>query len=138
MAKDFAEWYKRKVASDPTYKASVAARQAALYHKNQRTRPGFEAAKKRVYRFNTRTRVLEHYSGGPAKCACCGENHRQFLTIDHINGGGGAHRKALNLRGHGFYEWLVRENFPKDFRVLCYNCNSGRKVGLCPHESDRP
>jgi hypothetical protein len=31
---------------------------------------------------------------GILKCVCCGETERDFLTLDHINGGGGQHRVA--------------------------------------------
>lgn len=76
---------------------------------------------------------------GGAICACknCPErlNPRvEFLTIDHINGGGNRHR---SLVGHGakFYRWLRDNNYPPGYRVLCMNCNWGsRLLGECPHE----
>ena len=70
-----------------------------------------------------------------AKCACCGETTREFLTIDHIEGGGGKHRKSL--QGTYFYRWLKNAGFPKDkFQLLCYNCNcSMAHRGYCPHKS---
>jgi hypothetical protein len=35
--------------------------------------------------------------------------------------------------------WLKRNNFPSGYRVLCMNCNHGRKRngGICPHELHR-
>ncbi len=64
-------------------------------------------------------------------CACCGESTYEFLTIDHIHGGGTAHRKAL----HGkVYEYLRREGYPPGFQVLCWNCNAAKGLyGSCPH-----
>jgi hypothetical protein len=38
-------------------------------------------------------------------CVCCGEEMFQFLALDHINGGGHAHRKETG--GGGFYSWLA-------------------------------
>jgi len=80
--------------------------------------------------------VMEYYSGSsPPKCACCGESHIEFLEIDHIGGGGCEHRRKLGLVGGTvFYRWLIKNNFPKGFRVLCANCN--RAYGsykYCPH-----
>ena len=73
--------------------------------------------------------VMEHY--GP-KCACCGNHNDSMLTIDHINGDGCQQRK--NVKGCR-YHWIVRNGFPKDLRILCYNCNCGRQMngGTCPH-----
>jgi hypothetical protein len=77
--------------------------------------------------------VISHYGG---KCECCQESRLDFLTIDHIDGGGRKHRKELNAHGSTFYKWLIRNKFPKDnFRVLCWNCNCAmRFTGVCPHK----
>jgi hypothetical protein len=63
--------------------------------------------------------VILHYGG---KCACCGESRIEFLTIDHINGGGCKHRRRI--RGIPFYQWLIKHGLPKGYRVLCLNCNA--------------
>ncbi len=69
-----------------------------------------------------------------AMCVCCGETAVEFLTIDHINGGGVKHVKSLNTT---FYKFLIKNNFPKDeYRLLCMNCNSAyARYGSCPHQS---
>lgn len=79
-----------------------------------------------------RQNVMDHYGG---KCICCGESEILFLTIDHIYGGGNQHRKDIKKWGSGFYKWLIKENFPNDFQLLCHNCNMGkhRNGGICPH-----
>lgn len=82
-----------------------------------------------------RLKCLHAYSSNPPKCQCpgCQENHLEFLTIDHIHGGGGKHRASIP--GNNLYRWLARNNFPEGFRVLCWNCNASRgKYGYCPHE----
>jgi hypothetical protein len=80
------------------------------------------------YRQQQRLICLVHYSDNPPKCACCEEQHIEFLTIDHIHGGGNIHRlKILGGKSHAgipFYLWLIRNNFPEGFQVLCFNCNS--------------
>lgn len=78
--------------------------------------------------------VLIHYGGDPPKCECCEEPRFEFLSIDHINGGGSRHRKAV---GYGrLYEWLKQNGFPPGYRVLCHNCNQAYGMyGYCPHQS---
>jgi len=99
-----------------------------------------EELKKRAQKRNQERRktVLIHYSGDSPKCACCGESHLGFLCIDHVDGGGNKHRKKLNRKTHGFWRWLIEQNFPNGYRVLCHNCNFA--IGAydrCPHEDNR-
>jgi hypothetical protein len=71
------------------------------------------------------------------ECSClgCKEDVFEFLTIDHINGGGGRHRAEVGS-GNRFYRWLIKNGFPEGFRTLCYNCNNGIRItgDVCPHE----
>jgi len=85
-----------------------------------------------IKRKKSRKLVFENYG---KKCECCGESNIKFLTIDHINGGGRKHRKEI--KGH-LYSWLVKNNFPNGFQVLCYNCNCGKRInnGICPHKDN--
>jgi hypothetical protein len=57
-----------------------------------------------------------------------------FLQVDHINGGGGKHKRSMN--NQSIYRWLVEHNFPAGFQILCSNCNIGRykNGGVCPHQ----
>ncbi len=86
-----------------------------------------------------KARVIEHYSNGTDLCICCDENIVEFLTIDHIDNDGGEHRQKLNGGNRGgswFYVWLIKNNFPEGFQVLCMNCNWGkRNSGTCPHKN---
>lgn len=75
---------------------------------------------------------LIHYAGAPPSCLCCGEKNVEFLTIDHIGGGGAKHVKSISLR---LYYWLVKNNFPPGFQVLCWNCNESMgHYNYCPHK----
>lgn len=78
--------------------------------------------------------VLSHYG---IKCACCGEPNFAFLTLDHINDDGAAHRRLLKMKGgYSFYLWVKRNGYPKMFQVLCWNCQNGKRIyGICPHQS---
>ena len=78
-----------------------------------------------------RLQVIKYYGN---KCQCCGESRYEFLAIDHINGGGNKHRKKLKMASIK-PEWFIKNNFPKDFRILCHNCNMANAYyGKCPHQ----
>ena len=72
--------------------------------------------------------------GGPI-CACCGITEICFLSLDHINGRPDE-RGPGKLGGLMLYKKLRREKWPPGFRVLCMNCNWGRRLngGICPHQ----
>lgn len=91
----------------------------------------------RAYRLRVKRRVFAHYSKeDPPRCECCGELHEEFLSIDHINGGGTRHRGQI---GRSYlYFWLIKQNFPEGFRVLCHNCNQASgSLGKCPHQRNK-
>jgi hypothetical protein len=87
-------------------------------------------------RLRIRLAVLTHYGGVPPRCQCCGESTAAFLTIDHIDGGGRSQLSSLG-GSQSLMRWLIRNNYPSGFQVLCYNCNCGRAKnnGVCPHKS---
>jgi hypothetical protein len=79
-----------------------------------------------------RDTCLKHYG---EKCACCGEERKEFLSIDHINGNGARHRKEIHRAS--IYYWLIKNNFPDGFRILCHNCNQAMGIyGYCPHQKE--
>jgi hypothetical protein len=92
------------------------------------------------HRRRLKLKVLSVYSDGKMACACCGISYIEFLTIDHLEGGGARHRREvgngkLNNGGGAFYDWLKKNNFPPGYRVLCQNCNFSHGVfGYCPHD----
>lgn len=94
--------------------------------------PGRKAELQRVRLLKYKTLIVEAYGGC---CACCGETEITFLTVEHLNKDGMAHR---DVRGN-FYGYLVRENFPQDgLTILCMNCNWAERNGTpCPHKTGR-
>lgn len=87
-------------------------------------------------RLNRKKRIFAAYGN---KCACCGEHRFEFLTIDHINGGGNKHRKEVTGHGTHFHIWLEKNGYPEGFRVLCANCNTSMGFhGYCPHGNLEP
>jgi len=109
----------------------------SIWAKNNRNKINVNRQKRDI---SIKFEVLSHYSKGIPKCICCGENIINFLTIDHIKNDGAAHRKLIkNQGGRIFYRWLKRNNYPKGYQVLCFNCNCGKQLnfGICPHEEIR-
>lgn len=127
-----AEWAKLK--ADPERSGRYKARRRITERERRATRPELYE-RERQRKQQVKRLVLEHYSGGACQCACCGESHFEFLSLDHINNDGAAHRREV--KGH-VYPWIVKNNFPGGFRVLCINCNfSLGKFGYCPHQVNK-
>ena len=124
---------------------------------NQKKYKQTEKGKATIYRYNfsRRMKVLGHYSKSLSNsdipcCHCCGFNgHTDFLAIDHILG-----RTQMTSipelvkigysskdEGHNLIDWILENDFPKYFQILCHNCNTAkgypRNNGKCPHETAR-
>jgi hypothetical protein len=59
--------------------------------------------------------VLNHYGH---QCPICGSMEK--LGVDHIGGWNG---NGKYLDGHQLWFWLKKNNYPKEFRILCRKCN---------------
>ena len=89
---------------------------------------------RREQNFKNRKFVIQHYSNKTNKCACCGESEYKFLAIDHIAG-----RRSLGqdrtVGSHRLVTWIIKNNYPEGFQILCHNCNFGKgRLGVCPHK----
>lgn len=93
----------------------------------------FLSEQKKIKWREYRIKVLTHYSNGSLECNCCGEKEYKFLSIDHIWGGGNQHRKQLGSKY--IYSWLIQNDYPEGYQVLCHNCNMAKSFyGGCPHK----
>lgn len=156
VEKEASEFHKRKNTRDGLYricKTCNCATVLAAYHANpgpaiERSAEWAKANRERSRQHKNESQrslrpfyrklALDHYGHS---CACCGEAEEVFLEIDHVANDGAKHRKeALALRGSRICQWLVQQNFPSGFQVLCRNCNFAkwRNKGLCPHQEQRP
>ena len=76
--------------------------------------------------------TFSKYSQGTPICKWCGEMDIGILTIDHIDGNGGNHRREIfnNKRkaGSTMYRWLKKNNYPDGFQVLCCNCQFRKRA----------
>ena len=68
---------------------------------------------------------LEMIAAYGGACVLCGESQWEFLTVDHVNGGGNAHRRQSGVGGGvNFYRQLQKQGWPTDeYRLLCFGCN---------------
>lgn len=93
-------------------------------------REGVKKANRRI-----RHQVIMAYGG--YKCTCCGETTPEFLQIDHIDNDGAEHRRHIG-KGYSVIWWIIRNNFPPGFQVLCANCNHAKAIyGYCPHHREK-
>lgn len=119
IPKDEKEFYKQKSNKDGlyTYCKSCSHKNTVKYYTNN-------MEKIKGYRAANKVKVFEHYG---SICCICGEADLDVLTVDHINNDGASHRRILfahrPIDGHTFYQWLITNNFPNEFQVLCRNCN---------------
>ena len=120
-----------KTRRSPKYKRKKAAEKA----KATRHKTGGHSKKTQALKYE----VFSHYSKGKPKCACCREDASlDFLTIDHIKGRKLGKNKVDNRRGSSLYSYLKRNDYPKGYQVLCWNCNAAKFVYLvCPHKRKR-
>jgi hypothetical protein len=58
-------------------------------------------------------------------CAICSETDIDVLTLDHKDQEGSEHRKQNSIgTGSETWRWARKNNYPLEFRVLCFNCNT--------------
>ena len=90
------------------------------------------------YYRDIKNEVFAAYGG--SVCKCCGVTALEFLSIDHINNDGAAHRKEVNGNsqdGRNILYWLKNHGYPPGFQVLCHSCNFAKgHFGSCPHSRE--
>ncbi len=99
-------------------------------HKEERKHFIIESAKK--YNRKIKLRVAEHYGN---KCVCCNESNINLLTIHHIHGREDKNKEENKRTGIHFWKWLDKNNYPKGYQLICYNCNlstKNYKKEFCP------
>ena len=70
--------------------------------------------------YNQRKRqALIAFLGG--KCIICGFDEYPALQVDHVSGGGSAHRKEIGYSAAALYKAVMDK--PSEYQLLCANCN---------------
>lgn len=92
---------------------------------------------------NLRLQMFAHLGD---RCACCGESHPYFLTLEHINGDSTKHfygRKDMLPAGREQSNTYVELRKARksgwdrtQYEVLCIGCNFAKgHYGQCPHRT---
>ncbi len=124
---DRISYYQLAMLTNPESRKKMIARVQRWKDKN----PDKVKAIEQRFRRNRKLNVIDHYGG---KCKCCGEDNPDFLTLDHVKNDGWKHRKEV---GDEMYGWAIKNGFPDNLQLLCYNCNYAKgKLGYCPHERE--
>lgn len=122
------ERYHNILSKDPAFMRRNRER-GMIWHRANKERSAARIAKNHKLE---RLACIKHYGN---VCACCGESEYEFLSIDHIGGGGTQHRKTGVSK---ICRWLIKNKFPQGFRILCHNCNQAIGFhGSCPHAKQR-
>lgn len=123
--------YQRQKASGKKLTPEQRAKAVVATKRWRDNNPERHAAHMIATRIKLKLEVIAGYGGS---CTCCGETHPDFLSLQHIEGGGRVHRK---LRGtYGAYRDVVRAGFPCLYTILCMNCNHARRYNrACPHKT---
>ncbi len=130
-----AEWHKAHYANNAETIKPRNRDKANEYRRQNREEYNAKNRRfKMLHRERDRKLIYEAYGN---KCACCGEANHMFLTVDHVNNDGHFERKSGRYTsGSQFYRDIIKQNFPKNYQLLCFNCNLGRarNGGVCPHQ----
>lgn len=115
------------------HKRKVLRNGSGLDSQCRKCRCKYAREKHPAYRLKLKIEVLTAYSNGIPRCECCKVEFLEFLTLDHVHGGGTQERRKLGQ--NQIFARLRRENYPPGFRVLCFSCNwSYGCYGYCPHQ----
>lgn len=139
---------KRQAEKDQVRRTNLTAQERQEQQARDRARYARQSSEQRAsnarQKNESRRRRMEKLWEGVLSaytrfCACCGETNRMFLTVDHMNGGGAAHRKQSG-GSDGVLRWLRDHGYPAGFQILCFNCNCGRARNgdVCPHQTRGP
>lgn len=104
------------------------------YKKRNKERSEYYKIRARIRDKKLKMMIITHYTKGKMRCQCskCDVKELGFLTVDHINNDGTEHRKKL--KNYNIYKWIVDNNYPNMFQILCYNCNLTKgHYGKCSH-----
>ena len=123
------EYEKKRYAEDASFRAKCAAAAKKQYQKDvNRSRT---LSRQRMLRQmeNMKNAVINVLTNGEGTCRWCGQGDQDVLTIDHIDNNGANHRRQMGIGcGKLIYRYLVKNDYPPGFQVLCFNCNNKKEV----------
>ena len=111
---------KEKIRKQKEYKKQKEYEyQQSILNKSEKPKGKTYVANKTAIR-NLGTKFFNLYGH---RCVICGEEHEEFLTLDHINDDG---YKNGGHRGKEEYRKAGKTFSPDKYQVLCYNCNMSK------------
>ena len=129
--------------STPEYKAKRKEErkrpETLAKEKTRQQQPDYKE-KTRIRQQEKRMKVYSVYSKRHSNsdipcCRCCEETMMEFLAVDHIDGRKNLPEKEKNLRSINLVNFLIKNNFPEGYQILCHNCNMAKGFyGKYPHE----
>ena len=91
-------------------------------HKYRNGNPEYvqrESKRDRQHRIERKLKCFISYSNStPPKCKC-GFSDIRALTLDKIAGN---HKEVIKLYGNDLYKFLIKNDYPEGWQVLCMNC----------------
>ena len=97
-----------------------------------------EGKYRKELRIKLKREVLTHYcSGKKPHCVCCKYSELEALTMDHTLGRKSGKYPVDEVENDGgkLRAILKKKNYPENYQVLCFNCNSAKSDNpKCPHE----
>lgn len=83
--------------------------------------------RRKEWHFAKKFEIMSHYTNEQFNCQNCGMIGISFLTIDHIE----CRKKLQHDRNTGsgeVYRYILKNKFPIDFQILCFNCNMKKEI----------
>ena len=112
--REYQREYRRRKRQDPAYRETMM--RYMRRHHMENTEKIKEA-------------VVNVLTNGEGTCRWCGQGDLDVLCVDHVNDNGRQHAEECGYRGgNSFYKWLIKNDYPEGFQILCYNCNSKKEA----------
>jgi len=109
-------------ANDTAYRSRLHAYESKWRAQNRDQ----ERDRQRSNSESNKNAVVNVLTDGEGTCRWCGQGDLDVLVIDHIDDNGAEHRRengGKGFSGDRFYRWIIRNDYPPGFQVLCANCN---------------
>jgi len=124
--------YNAEHKDTPEYRERMQKHSHKYYHKRNHKKEWRDHHLKK--QIDLRNTMLDAYG---AKCNCCGETIRAFLTLSHVNNDGAEERRKIGKNPKVMWRKAIAEVDSGRYELLCWNCNAGAKSngGVCPHKA---
>ena len=75
-------------------------------------------------------------TNGQLRCTNCGLPFYEVLQVHHLGNNGKKHREKIH-KGTSIHRFIIKQNFPTDYLVLCSNCHDfWHKEGQLPTKEE--